>query len=377
MSSTCLIVSNLPNRADRAFLHTLFEGNVKDSIWAGYGTGRFAIVSFKNAAYPARVLAVRKAYEEWKNDPTSGNKKPKKLRNFGKRGNNTASQTEDDDATDIKTDDMSVEELCATGESAAAGTTKSKSSHKNEEDDASAAAAASRPALGGVELDAFFGQIQSDFRYLYIAPSPISVEEILATGAVPGRTASGEADASTEVSRKTARQESAASGGNDKRYKAEPRASVQLPASSSAAAPAVEEPQAPSAAVADEAAGDETAAAAPRVRREREKKAKPPTRTVLADDDDDAPTASAPVASASSSSPVVVRQHEASQHAEAQRRPTATTTTAKQPIASSPPPPAAAAAPVVVAPSFARTSKDQCKFCGSELHLSRHCPNKK
>lgn len=25
---------------------------------------------------------------------------------------------------------------------------------------------------------------------------------------------------------------------------------------------------------------------------------------------------------------------------------------------------------------FVRTSKDQCKYCGSEDHLSRHCPQK-
>lgn len=39
--------------------------------------------------------------------------------------------------------------------------------------------------------------------------------------------------------------------------------------------------------------------------------------------------------------------------------------------AAPPAPPVQAAAPV-----FARTSKDQCKHCGSEEHLSRHCPTK-
>lgn len=32
--------------------------------------------------------------------------------------------------------------------------------------------------------------------------------------------------------------------------------------------------------------------------------------------------------------------------------------------------------PPATAPAFQRVSKDQCKFCGSEHHLSRHCPNK-
>ncbi|GET85410.1 hypothetical protein, conserved [Leishmania tarentolae] len=32
--------------------------------------------------------------------------------------------------------------------------------------------------------------------------------------------------------------------------------------------------------------------------------------------------------------------------------------------------------PVKVTPLVQRTSKDQCKYCGSEAHLSRHCPSK-
>ncbi|CCW71320.1 unnamed protein product [Phytomonas sp. Hart1] len=34
------------------------------------------------------------------------------------------------------------------------------------------------------------------------------------------------------------------------------------------------------------------------------------------------------------------------------------------------------AASVCKKPTFTRTSKDQCKHCGSDEHLSRHCPNK-
>lgn len=330
--SKSLIVSNLPNRADASFLNVLFEGHVQDSIWGGYGPGRFAIVSFSDAAYPARVLEARAAFEAWRSDPTTQVKKKRQERAPpSKRQSSSTTSAVDDNVAEL-----TVDELCETGEQSAPPPSQKKQP---------------TAAAVGIELDPFFGELRSDFRVLFIAPSPISVAEVVATGCVPGR---GDDD--------DERQREVVDGQKpSKRLRVERSAPDEQRRDRTMAAHKTEKrvdttdvPQLERDAPQAEAVVAEASPSTTRPRRE--KKQKPPSRIVL-DDDDDA----APGAVAKEGLRATLREG-----------------------ASAVAPPADArrvVAPTAVvedaATSFARSSKDQCKFCGSELHLSRHCPDKK
>lgn len=312
MPSNCLIVANLPNRADVAFLNTLFEGNVVDSIWAGYGVGRFAVVRLTSAEYAAKVLAAREAYTSWKS-MVPGRRAAPRSRSTTKKNSN-GDQANQDDARDVS--EMTVGELCAIGERVTPEQPQPKTPN-----------AVAVPSA--FDRDPFFGEVRSDQRILFIDASPITIDEILATGCVPGRNAHGAARPTPAAKRLRVTQSAVVEDATE----AETASPVKQPRHEAPAAT----PEATNSLVPQ----PETSG----VKRERVKKAKAPQRTTF-DMEDEAVTvaSSAPVPA-----PVVVAR----------------------------PAPAVVVEAPKVPPSFVRTSKDQCAFCGSEAHLSRHCPNKK
>lgn len=323
MSQSSIIISNLPPRADADFLNVLLDGHVKDSLWFGYQAERSAIVELDSVEYGIRLLEAQSAFQDARASGTlsrKGNKQKKKK-------SNVAEVAED-------TDDLSIAQLLTMGEAPADKTKKGND------------AKLSSP----LEASVFYGDVLCDERILFFGRCSLSLTEILATAAVPGR-----------VAQQPSNPLAPAKATAQKRQ----RLSQEVAAITGAEIVSTADDASPVEAVTKKSRADSSAGATAS-----KQELDTTVKSLRATGSDECKKCGS-TQHLTRHCPGISAASAASTSATAPPTKVDVTISVARVNETEVEHPKKAVVPLAV-----RTSKDACKYCGSELHLSRHCPKK-
>lgn len=325
-----ILVGNLPRSADRALLQMLFEEKVARTAWSS--TGQFVLVELTDSDYAARVLAARDTFEMAKQDAVLAHTLAPVAR-LAPVSSTAAADGVERNAGATTEEDGSVKKKSKRVPRKPAPVPQDE----DEEGDATAAAAA-EPVCDANDpvFLRFVRRVIVDQFELFISRCATTIGDLIACDR-RGEALRKELGITDPIAEK---RKSRKHEGDDVAVSSASAtdAAEQVPSPKTASKNNNKRDRAPDATTsASTKSGDDASRVAKKGRSE------DPSNTKAKEGAVSSVVASTP-------SNVVVKQEQA--------------------------PAAAVAAAVAAPPAFNRTSKDQCKFCGSEDHLSRHCPTR-